>query len=149
MKTLNFALSALLICTLAGCNTRSVPADTQSTQSSQRTGVVYAATDLAINSDVKAKLAADENVGPMELDTQTQNKVVTLSGTVDSPATEDKAMMAARQVNGVSSVVDKMKVGGPGCCKHKGQPMQGHGDGKGQPMQSHGDGMGMQHGTPR
>ena len=138
MKALSFIGPALLMVTVAGCNARNTPSDAQGTQSSSENEVVYAATDSTINSDVKAKLTADENVGPMALDAQTQNKVVTLTGTLDSRSTEDKAMMVARQVNGVSSVVDNMKVGGLGCCNHKGESMQGRGDG-----------MGMQHGPRR
>ncbi|WP_353070703.1 BON domain-containing protein [Tunturiibacter gelidoferens] len=138
MKIFSLVFPGLLMVVLAGCNTKSSPVESQSAKSTPGGGAVSAATDATVNSDVKAKLAADETVGPMALDAQTQNKVVTLTGTVDSQATKDKAMMVARQVNGVSSVVDQMTVGPAGCCNHKAHPMPGHGDGMGmQPSPSH------------
>lgn len=66
--------------------------------------------DATINSSVKQKLAADDTVKSAPIEATTQNKIVTLTGTVDSQQTGDRAMMMARQADGVSSVVNQMTV---------------------------------------
>lgn len=78
-------------------------------------------TDSTINSSVKQKLATDDAVNAATIEASTQKKVVTLSGTVDSQATKDKAASDARQADGVSDVVNQITVapsregpGGPG-----------------------------------
>jgi hyperosmotically inducible periplasmic protein len=68
--------------------------------------------DAGITSAVKAKLLADSTVSGLRIDVDTENGVVTLTGTVKSKAEADQAMMLARNTDGVTRVVNNLKVGG-------------------------------------
>lgn len=67
--------------------------------------------DAAITSAVKTRFLADTTVKGMKVDVDTDNGVVTLNGTVSSRAEADRAMMLARNTEGVKSVVNNLKVG--------------------------------------
>ena len=69
-----------------------------------------AQTDAGISTNVKTKLAADDTVKAYQIDVDTSNGVVTLSGAVDSTAAKEHAVMIARQTDGVRDVVDSMTV---------------------------------------
>jgi hyperosmotically inducible protein len=77
-------------------------------------GLVLAAacaeTDPGITTAVKSKMAADDTVKAYQIDVDTSNHVVTLTGTVDSEAAKEKAVALARQTDGVTSVVDHIEV---------------------------------------
>lgn len=75
-----------------------------------KTGAVVA--DAAITSAVKVKLLADTTVKGLKIDVDTDGGTVTLNGTVSSRAEADRAMMLARNTEGVKRVVDNMRVGG-------------------------------------
>jgi hyperosmotically inducible periplasmic protein len=66
--------------------------------------------DSAITANVKSKLIADEVVKARSIDVDTRDKVVTLTGTVQSPVEESHALEIARNTKGVEDVVDKMSV---------------------------------------
>lgn len=70
-----------------------------------------AVTDAAITTAVKAKLLADTTVGGLDIDVDTNNGVVTLSGTVESRNEANQAVQLARDTEGVNRVVDQLKVG--------------------------------------
>lgn len=90
-----FVLTALL--TLAACSsTRS--AGTQ-------------VDDAAITASVKAKLAADGDINPFNIDVDTNEGVVTLQGRVAKEAARTKAEQLARDTNGVRRVVNLITVG--------------------------------------
>ena len=74
--------------------------------------VACAQTDAGITSKVKSKLAADDTVKAYQIDVDTKEKVVTLSGNVDSQAAKDQAVSIARGTEGVSDVVDNITVAG-------------------------------------
>ena len=74
--------------------------------------VACAQTDAGITTKVKSKLAADDTVKAYQIDVDTKEKVVTLSGNVDSEAAKDQAVALARQVEGVADVVDNITVAG-------------------------------------
>jgi len=74
--------------------------------------VACAQTDAGITTKVKSKLAADDTVKAYQIDVDTKDKVVTLSGSVDSPAAKDQAVAIARGTQGVADVVDNITVGG-------------------------------------
>jgi hyperosmotically inducible protein len=59
---------------------------------------------------VKSKLAADDTVKAYQIDVDTKDRVVTLSGTVETMAQKDQAVMIARQTDGVRDVVDQIAV---------------------------------------
>lgn len=73
--------------------------------------VTRAAGDAGITAAVKAKFLADDTVKGLRIDVDTSNGVVTLNGTVSSRAEADRAMMLARNTEGVTQVIDNMKVG--------------------------------------
>jgi len=73
-----------------------------------KTGEVI--TDSWITSRIKTKFMGDEALRASDVHVDTDNHVVTLSGSVVSPAAHAKAIGMARDVEGVQRVVDKMKI---------------------------------------
>lgn len=67
-------------------------------------------TDAGITTAVKAKLAADDTVKAYQVNVDTRDHVVTLSGEVDSPAAETVAIQIARDTQGVRDVVDNIRL---------------------------------------
>jgi hyperosmotically inducible protein len=67
-------------------------------------------TDAGVTTAVKAKLAADDTVKAYQIDVDTANKVVTLTGTVESEAAKAQAARLARETEGVTNVVDNIVV---------------------------------------
>jgi hyperosmotically inducible protein len=65
--------------------------------------------DLSITTRVKTALLNDPEIAG-KIDVETTNGVVTLSGTVKTPAERDKAMAIARKVTGVSDVKSSLQV---------------------------------------
>ena len=72
--------------------------------------VACAQSDAGITTAVKSKLAADDTVKAYKVDVDTQNKVVTLSGDVDTEAQRTHAVMIARNTDGVTDVIDQLRV---------------------------------------
>ena len=85
-------------------------------------------TDEGIGTKVKANLTADETVKAAQVDVGVQKKIVTLSGTVDTPAIQQRAVAVARGTDGVTDVVDRMMVKEQGSGLAHG-PGPGHGPG--------------------
>lgn len=67
-------------------------------------------TDAGITSSVKTKLAADDAVKAYQVDVDTRDHVVTLTGTVDSALARERAVVLARGTDGVRTVVDNIRV---------------------------------------
>jgi hyperosmotically inducible protein len=67
--------------------------------------------DAGITTAVKAKMATDDTVKASEINVDTHNHVVTLNGTVGSQGEKERAVIIARDTNGVTSVVDDIVVG--------------------------------------
>jgi hyperosmotically inducible protein len=67
-------------------------------------------TDAGITTAVKSKLAADDTVKAYQVDVDTSNKVVTLSGDVETMAQKEHAVTIARNTDGVTDVIDRMRV---------------------------------------
>lgn len=65
--------------------------------------------DLSITTRVKTALLNDPDIVG-KIDVETANGVVTLTGTVKSPAERDKAVALARKVGGVSDVKSSLQV---------------------------------------
>ncbi len=74
--------------------------------------IACAQTDAGITTKIKSKLAADDTVKAYQIDVDTRDKVVTLSGNVDSHAAKDQAVALARGTEGVADVVDNITVEG-------------------------------------
>ena len=66
--------------------------------------------DAAITGQVKAAMIAEPGLKSMQIDVDTKNGIVTLTGAVDSAANKDRAVQLAQNVSGVLSVVDNMTV---------------------------------------
>jgi hyperosmotically inducible protein len=69
--------------------------------------------DPGITTAVKTKLAADDTVKAYKIDVDTKNKIVTLTGTVDTAEAKTRAVAVARSTNGVSDVVDQLTISPP------------------------------------
>lgn len=67
--------------------------------------------DAAITAQVKSKLAADPEVAAHNIDVDTNEGVVTLSGRVDDGAERSEAEKLARNTDGVRRVINNLKVG--------------------------------------
>lgn len=70
--------------------------------------------DAAITAKVKAKLAADGDVNPFNIDVDTNEGVVTLQGRVAKDEARTKAEQIARETDGVTRVINLIKVGDNG-----------------------------------
>lgn len=66
--------------------------------------------DSAVTAKVKSALVDDDAIKSTDISVDTTNGVVTLSGFVASQAEADKAVAAAKNVEGVKSVSDKLHV---------------------------------------
>lgn len=66
--------------------------------------------DSAVTAKVKSALVDDDAIKSTDISVDTTNGVVTLSGFVASQAEADKAVAAAKKVEGVKSVSDKLHV---------------------------------------
>jgi hyperosmotically inducible protein len=69
-------------------------------------------TDAGITADVKTTLAADDTVKAYQIDVDTREHVVTLSGNVPSVAEKERAVALARNTEGVQNVIDNITVAG-------------------------------------
>lgn len=66
--------------------------------------------DLGITTKVKSRLETDRNLDSSQVQVKTQNKVVTLSGSVPTPTEKEHAIAVARSVENVADVVDDLSV---------------------------------------
>lgn len=74
------------------------------------TAAACAQTDAGITTSVKAKFAQDDLVKAHQIDVTTREGVVTLSGDVDGVAAKEQAVRLARDTNGVTDVIDQLRV---------------------------------------
>jgi osmotically-inducible protein OsmY len=90
-------LAVLVVASLSACSTTQSPG----TQID----------DAAITAAVKAKLAADGDINPFNIDVDTNEGVVTLQGRVEKEEARTKAERLARETDGVKRVINLVKVG--------------------------------------
>jgi hyperosmotically inducible protein len=67
--------------------------------------------DSGITAQVKARLAADGDINPFNIDVDTNEGVVTLQGRVEKEEARTKAEQLARETDGVTRVINLIKVG--------------------------------------
>ena len=72
--------------------------------------VADALKDAWITSQVESKLFVDPDVKGRAIEVETKERVVTLRGSVGSPMERRRALMAARQIDGVIDVRDEMRL---------------------------------------
>jgi osmotically-inducible protein OsmY len=74
------------------------------------TAISDAATDAKITTQIKAKYAVEPDLSALKISVNTTDGVVTLSGTVSSTDSIQKAMKIALSIDGVSQVVSTLQV---------------------------------------
>ncbi|KQW87339.1 transporter [Massilia sp. Root418] len=102
MKTLQSIptlLAALMLAATVGC---------ASTPTSESTGEYI--DDTALTANVKAAMVNQPELNASEINVETYKGTVQLSGFVSSQADIDKAVAAARSINGVKSVTNDMRL---------------------------------------
>ena len=67
-------------------------------------------TDAGITTSVKNKLVADDLVKARQIDVDTRDKVVTLTGQVTTAEEETRALQIARGTEGVVDVIDQIEI---------------------------------------
>jgi hyperosmotically inducible protein len=105
----------------AGCGERS-STDTVGQKMDRTTDKMAATTDKAtakaaaaiddatITTKVKTAVLAEPGLKALQIEVDTKNGVVTLAGTVDTPALKERAQQVAQAVNGVKSVDNNLAV---------------------------------------
>lgn len=83
-----------------------------STPTQQATGqdAKRVVTDSVVTTRVKAKYAVDETVKATKIKVDTKAGIVTLSGNAASKAEADRAVAMARETDGVTSVVNNIRI---------------------------------------
>jgi hyperosmotically inducible protein len=66
--------------------------------------------EASLTGKIKAKMALDDTIKARAIDVSTEDRTVTLSGTVQSKAEHDRALALARETEGVSNVIDRLEV---------------------------------------
>src|SRR5262245_36556485 len=66
--------------------------------------------DSVITAKIKASMAVDPTVKASEIEVATNDKVVTLTGNLNSQTEKDRALEIARKASGVANVVDMLSV---------------------------------------
>ena len=67
--------------------------------------------DAGLTTKIKAKMALDDTIKAGSIDVDSDGSIVTLSGTVRSEAERSRALQLARETEGVTRVVDRLRVG--------------------------------------
>jgi hypothetical protein len=66
--------------------------------------------DGSLTAKIKAKMALDDSVKALDIDIDTQGTTVTLSGVVATEAQHQRALQLTRETDGVTQVVDRLRV---------------------------------------
>ena len=115
------ALGAALALMAAGCDQRSssetagrkldrATQDVAATTKDAANKTAVALDDGAITTKVKAALFAEPGLKTLQIEVDTHDAVVTLTGSVDTPELRDRAVKIAGSLSGVRQVVDKLVV---------------------------------------
>jgi len=96
-RSIRFAVAAIALIMVAGCAT------------TRPVGEQF--DDAAITTKIEAKLAADPDVSAFNVDVDTNQGVVRLSGTVEDREARAIAERLARETKGVSRVINQIEVG--------------------------------------
>jgi hyperosmotically inducible periplasmic protein len=63
-----------------------------------------------ITAKIKAKMALDDTVKALDVNVDTGGTIVTVAGTVDTPAQRERVLQLARETQGVTQVIDRLTV---------------------------------------
>jgi osmotically-inducible protein OsmY len=72
--------------------------------------VQRAAENAALTGKIKSKMALDDTIEARNIDVDTMDGVVTLTGSVRDAQGRDRALQLARETDGVVSVVDRLTI---------------------------------------
>ena len=86
------------------------PASTAPSMAASSEKVATAVDDTALTAKVKAALLAEPGLKSLQINVETKNAAVVLSGAVDSDVSRQKAKQVASSISGVTSVVDQMTI---------------------------------------
>jgi hypothetical protein len=64
----------------------------------------------AVTAKIKSKMALDDLVKARNIDVDTNGKIVTLTGIIGSEAERKRAVQLAKETEGVTSVIDRLRV---------------------------------------
>jgi hypothetical protein len=67
--------------------------------------------NAGLTTKIKAKMALDDMIDAVAIDVDSDGTVVTLSGTVRSEAERSRAVQLARETEGVTQVIDHLRIG--------------------------------------
>ena len=70
----------------------------------------HALANGALTAKIKSKMALDDSVKALDINVDTADGVVTLTGVVHSEAERTRAVQLARETNGVTSVQDRLTI---------------------------------------
>ena len=111
-KKLSVAICAvgvvLMTAGAAGAQTAAQEAKAKTKAAAKKTATVL--TDAEITTAVKTKLLADKLVSGLNINVDTSNGVVTLTGPVHSTAERKQAVKLASHTSGVKHVISKLTV---------------------------------------
>jgi hyperosmotically inducible protein len=127
MKQIQLSLlttAAVAVILLAGCkddiNSKQMsqaqkdeaPATQQATEDSKKTadGTTVAVSDAAITAKVKAAIFLEPALKSLNITVDTTGGIVTLSGTIDTPEKQERALQIAQNVDGVKTVNNQLSV---------------------------------------
>jgi osmotically-inducible protein OsmY len=68
--------------------------------------------EARLTTKIKSKIALDDTLDGSRVTVDTAGTVVTIKGSVASSAQRTRALQLARETDGVTSVVDRLEVGG-------------------------------------
>jgi hyperosmotically inducible periplasmic protein len=68
--------------------------------------------DASLTTKIKAKMTLDDTIEANDIDVDSDGSTVTLTGTVGSEAERDRALRHARETEGVTRVIDHLRVSG-------------------------------------
>jgi hyperosmotically inducible periplasmic protein len=66
--------------------------------------------DATLTTKIKSKMALDDTIKARRIDVDTDGTVVTLTGSVETAVQKTRALQLARETDGVTSVVDRLRV---------------------------------------
>jgi osmotically-inducible protein OsmY len=94
----------------AGTDRRDAPTDTSRARGTTGSNVAAGVEDAWITTKIQSQYFLDREVKGHEIDVDTSNTVVTLTGTVESNARKELAERIARETEGVSRVINRLSV---------------------------------------
>lgn len=107
-KIIYLSMFSLLLFLAAGCTKKE---DQTATDTGNPPAVAETRTDTGITTEVKVKITDDELLDGTDVSVETEDGVVTLTGTVTNDAQKQRAKEIASNTEGVKEVNDNLQIG--------------------------------------